>query len=80
MANEQQMLDDLDLESKIKDFSPAEQFLAREQYKAAQAIAEIRRYCPACQGRKQQAYNYSGLTGLIVAVIVGVWQALKGGS
>ena len=80
MSNGLQMLHDLDLESKIKDFSPAEQFLAREQYKMALSLAEIKANCPTCSSGKQKAYNYSGLTGLVVAIIVGVWQAMKGGN
>lgn len=63
MPNGKQMLNDLELEQRIASFSPAEQFLAREIYDMKKACAQCGR-----PSKQQQAYNYTGLTGMIVAI------------
>ncbi len=67
-----QMLNDLEFEQKIKDFSPAERFLAREIY-------EIKKQCAMCNqpDRKQRVFNITGLVGFVVAVIVGLIEYFK---
>lgn len=68
------MLNDLDLEEKIKKFSPAEQFLARELY-------ELKLKCPMCKppSKKQLVINVAGASGLIIAIIEGLVLWLKSG-
>jgi hypothetical protein len=76
-ANE--YLSDMELETKIKCFTPEGQFLAREQYKLRQEFADLKKSCIACNpGKVQSLYNASGMIGFITAVIVGVLNWVTG--
>ncbi|MFA4917130.1 MAG: hypothetical protein WC560_10730 [Syntrophales bacterium] len=58
-----EMLNDLELEDQIKDFSPAEQFLARQIY-------DVKKNCPACHNTKRQQIGIGGLSGIIGGAVV----------
>ena len=81
MANE--YLSEMELEDRIKDFTPAEQFLARQQYKISLKVESIEANCLVCAPNKgQRAFNVTGAAGFIGAVFAIVYELMKmrGGS
>jgi hypothetical protein len=74
MANGKQMINDLDFEEKIREFSPEARFLAREMY-------EMKKHCIACTqaDTRQKVFNASGVAGFVAAIIIGVWEAVRRG-
>jgi len=75
MASRPKILNEMDFEHKLEEMDdPGKKidFLAWQIYYQQQDISDIKRNCPVCQGRKQTAFNYTGLVGFVIAVIVGV--------
>jgi len=75
MASE--YLDNMDLESKISGFTAAEQFLARQQFALSEKVDRIEKNCVICPGKKQKAFNYSGLAGFLAALGLVFWQVVE---
>ncbi len=72
--NAKQMINDLEFEDKIRDFSPEARFLAREVY-------EMKKHCIACTqvDNKQKVFNASGVAGFVAATVIGVLEAFRRG-
>jgi len=77
-ANE--YLSKMELEEKIQNFTPAEQFLARQQFHLFAEVAEIKKNCIVCNPKTGQSiFNGTSVTALLVAIAGGILNWLRSG-